>query len=305
MKFKKIVCVDNTGLENWAIKKLGKYSAEDVEIFKDYPENDDEIIKRIKGADCVLVSWNTQISKRVIEESKDLKYIGMCCSLYDESSANVDIVAARQNSIEVRGIRDYGDEGLVEFIVSELIRLLKGLGNQQWKNEAVELTQRKVGIIGMGTTGKMLARMLSDFGMDVYYFNRSRKSDIENEGIKYLPLSELLQTVEIISTHLPKNTVLLGKDEFDLFGEGKILINTSLGVPFEVGAFLEWIKGKENYAIFDGDGSGANKEKFEEFSNIIISEKVAGWTKEARERLSNKVLKNIQDILDIKKDHIL
>lgn len=298
MEFNKIVCIDKTGLEPWTIEELKKYSIKPIEVFDDYPESDNEIINRIKGADCILVSWNTQISKKVIENSKQLKYIGMCCSLYDENSANIDIKIARVNNIEVRGVRDYGDEGLIEFIISELIRLLKGLGEHQWRNEAVELTQRKIGIIGMGTTGRMLAKIASAFGMKVYYFSRSRKMDIEKEGIEYLPLNELLKTVEVISTHLPKNTVILGKDEFDLFGDGKILINTSLGTPFEVPAFLEWIQRKGNYAIYDEDGAGSYKNEFEKCSNIILSKKVAGWTKEARERLSIKVLKNIQEVLN-------
>ncbi|NEZ74455.1 dihydrofolate reductase [Clostridium botulinum] len=298
MEFNKIVCIDKTGLEPWAIEELKKYSIKPIELFDDHPENDNEIINRIKYADCVLVSWNTQISKKVIESCKQLKYIGMCCSLYDENSANIDIKIARVNNIEVRGVRDYGDEGLIEFIISELIRLLKGLGEHQWRNEAVELTQRKIGIIGMGTTGRMLARMAFAFGMKIYYFSRSRKMDIEKEGIEYLPLNELLKTVEIISIHLPKNTVILGKDEFDLFGDGKILINTSLGTPFEVPAFLEWIQKKGNYAIYDEDGAGSYKNEFEEYSNVILSKKVAGWTKEARERLSIKVLKNIEEVLN-------
>lgn len=298
MEFNKIVCIDKTGLEPWAIEELKKYSIKPIEVFDDYPENDNEIINRIKDADCVLVSWNTQISKKVIENCKQLKYIGMCCSLYDENSANVDIKIARVNNIEVRGVRDYGDEGLIEFIISELIRLLKGLGEHQWRDEAVELTQRKIGIIGMGTTGGMLAKMVSAFGMKVYYFSRSRKMDIEKEGVEYIPLNELLKTVEIISIHLPKNTVILGKDEIDLFGDGKILINTSLGTPFEVPAFLEWIQREGNYAIYDEDGAGSYKNEFEKYANIILSKRVAGWTKEARERLSIKVLKNIEEFLN-------
>ena len=298
MKFNKIICIDKTGLEPWAVEELKKYSIKPMDVFDDYPENDDEIINRIKEADCVLVSWNTQINKKVIQNCKQLKYIGMCCSLYDENSANVDIRTARVNNIEVLGVRDYGDEGLIEFIVSELIRLLKGLGEHQWRNEAVELTQRKIGIIGMGTTGRMLAKILAAFGMKVYYFSRSRKMDIEKEGIEYLSLNELLKTVEIISIHLPKNTVILGSDEFDLFGDGKILINTSLGTPFEVPAFLEWIQRKGNYAIYDEDGAGRYKNEFEKCPNVILSKKVAGWTKEARERLSIKVLKNIEEVLN-------
>ena len=298
MKFNKIVCIDKTGLEPWAVEELKKYSKKSIEVFDDYPQNDNEIIQRIKDADCVLVSWNTQIGKEVIERCNQVKYIGMCCSLYDENSANVDIKTARVNNIEVRGVRDYGDEGVVEFIISELIRLLKGLGEYQWRNEPVELMQRKIGIIGMGTTGRMLAKRASAFGMKVYYFSRNRKLDIEKEGIDYLSLNELLKRTEIISIHLPKNTMILGKNEFSLFGNGKILINTSLGTPFQVPAFLEWIQRKGNFAIYDEDGAGSYKKEFEKYPNIILSKKVAGWTKEARQRLSSKVLQNIEEFLN-------
>ena len=51
--------------------------------------------------------------------------------LYDEKSANVDIETARNLGIEVKGVRDYGDEGTVEFIFAELITLFKGLGKNK------------------------------------------------------------------------------------------------------------------------------------------------------------------------------
>ncbi|MBZ9635470.1 hypothetical protein [Clostridium sp. FP1] len=95
----------------------------------------------------MLVSWNTQIDKEVIGKCIQIKYIGMCGGLYNENPANVDIKTARENNIEVRGVRDYGDEGLVEFIISELIRLVKGLGECQWKDESMELTQKKINVL--------------------------------------------------------------------------------------------------------------------------------------------------------------
>lgn len=57
----------------------------------------------------------------------NLRYIGMCCSLYEEKSANVDIAAAREKGIVVTGVKDYGDEGVVEYVISELVRYLHGL----------------------------------------------------------------------------------------------------------------------------------------------------------------------------------
>ena len=126
-KFKKIVCVDETGLVPEGYQELQRYSSKPIIKYTDYPSSEEQIIERIRTADCVLVSWNTPISARVIKTAKHLKYIGMCCSLYDPSSANVDVEIAQANQITVKGVRDYGDEGVVEFIFAQLITLYKGL----------------------------------------------------------------------------------------------------------------------------------------------------------------------------------
>lgn len=295
--FKQITVVDYTGLQDWAFKKLQTLSKEPIKIFNDIPKSDKEIVERIKDADCVFVSWNTQLSAKVLSKSKSLKYIGMCCSLIDSSSANIDINYATKNGITVTGIRDYGDDGVAEYILSELIRLIKGIGKHQWKAESLELTNRKVGIIGLGTTGKMLADRLHAFGTQVYYYSRNRKPEAEIEGIKYLPLNDLLNTSEIISFHLPRNTNILKDEEFKIFGNGKILINTSLGLPFDKSEFENWISNDQNFAIFDGEGIGEHKKEFDRYNNIISTEIVSGWTSEAKERLSHKALDNLNEYI--------
>jgi lactate dehydrogenase-like 2-hydroxyacid dehydrogenase len=92
----------------------------------------------------------------------------MCCSLYDENLANVDIAAARKLGIQVKGVKDYGDEGTIEFIFAQLIFLFKGLGKHKWKSEATELTNKSIGIIGLGTLGLMVAKIAIHFGMIVF-----------------------------------------------------------------------------------------------------------------------------------------
>lgn len=298
MMFNKIVLVDPTGLTTTYLDELRKFTTGDLIVYDDIPDTEEEIVRRISDAECVLVSWHTQISKGVIERCKNLKYVGMCCSLYDEKSANVAIEYAREKKIVVKGVRDYGDEGLVEYIISALISLIKGMGKHQWKDQPVELTNRTLGIIGLGTTGKMLADRARAFNMEVYYFNRSRKPAAEQKGIRYLPLDELLKKVEIISLHLPKNTVLLKNKEFEKFGNGKILINTSLGLTFQKEVFLNWIIREGNYALFDGDGIGDFGSEFSHYERIIQTEIVSGWTQEAKERLSEKVMDNVKEYIE-------
>ena len=156
--FKKITLIDDCGLTDPILEKLTTLSKGPVTIFNDFPKTRGEIVKRISNADCVLVSWHTKINADILQASKSLKFIGMCCSLYDEKSANVDIGAARNLGIEVKGVRDYGDEGTVEFIFAELISLFKGLGKHKWRSEATELKNKSIGIIGLETLGQMVAK---------------------------------------------------------------------------------------------------------------------------------------------------
>jgi lactate dehydrogenase-like 2-hydroxyacid dehydrogenase len=222
----------------------------------------------------------------------------MCCSLYDEKSANVDIAAASALGIQVKGVKDYGDEGTIEFIFAQLIYLFKGLGKNQWKSDATELSYKSIGIIGLGTLGLMVAKTAIHFGMNVYYFNRSRKYDVEKQGVHYLPLAELMATCDVVTTHLPRNTILLTAEMFGLKKENSVLVNTSLGLTFEKDAFLKWISNdKTSFAILDADGCGDFADEFAQYENIITSDQFAGFTQEAKRRLSEKVLANLTNFL--------
>ncbi|MCU4155784.1 dihydrofolate reductase [Carboxylicivirga sp. A043] len=300
--FTQLVILDYTGLQGFAIEKLQALSDKPIKVYNTIPATDEEKIKRIGNADGLFVSWNTPVNAKVIERCKHLKYIGMCCSLIDEDSANVDVRYACSKGIEVRGVRDYGDEGVAEFIVSELIQLLKGLGKHQWLSEPVELTKRKIGIIGLGTTGLMTAQRLQAFGSKIYYYSRTRKYEAEKCDINYLPISELISECDIISFHLPRKTKVLTNEHFEILGTSKILVNTSLGLPFDIGPFEKWLLKTNNYAIFDLVAFGSHKEQLIKNNNLIYAENTSGWTREAKERLSYKVIENVSAYLHSKND---
>ncbi|MDW7693578.1 NAD(P)-dependent oxidoreductase [Flammeovirgaceae bacterium SG7u.111] len=298
-QFKQIVCVDNTNLQPWALEKLARYSEKPIKLFNEPPASDAEIVERIGDADAFLVSWGTKISANVIEQAPNLQYIGMCCSLYSKESANVDIDAAEKRGITVKGVRDYGDEGVVEFVFAQLINLGKGMGKHQWKPKQTELKGKTLGIIGMGTLGSMVAQVAVAFGMDVLYFSRTRKPDLETVHIRYAPLEELLPQADAITTHLPRNTHLLGKKEFDLMKPNSVLINTSLGATYEIDAFSKWASQAGNFAIVDIDGALGNEAAHQALPNVICIDRISGMTDAAFRRLSEKVLANVEEYLTL------
>lgn len=227
-KFKKIVAIDPVSIIDSGREELKNY-ADEVIFYSDYPKDDTEIINRIGNADGVLVSYATRINKDILEKCPNIKYVGMCCSLYSEESANVDIAFARTKGITVLGIRDYGDRGVVEYVMYQLIRILHGFDFPLWNELPLELTDLKVGIIGLGVSGGMIADALKFMGSDVSYYSRTRKLEKEQQGIQYKEFHQLLKESQVVFACLNKNVILLNDEEFKQLGNKKILFNTSIG----------------------------------------------------------------------------
>lgn len=290
--FQKLVAIEPVSLIPSAEQALNKY-AKEVILFQDIPSDDNEIAQRIGNADAVLLSYTSQITRSALEQCPNVKYIGMCCSLYSPESANVDINYAQTRGITVTGIRDYGDEGVVEYAISELVRCLHGFGQSPWDNMPREITGLKAGIIGLGKSGGMIADALKFFGADVSYFARSEKSEAKEKGYRFLPLKNLLAENEVVFCCLNKNTVLLHEEEFEHLGNKKILFNTGLSRAWDEQPFLRWLDG-DNLCFCDTTGAlGGNH--LLSHPHVRCMQVSTGRTRQAFDRLSEKVLANLSE----------
>lgn len=294
--FNKIVAIEPTHLLPEAEMVLKGYAKETI-FFRDIPTRDDEIISRIGDADAVLLSFTSYINKNIISKCTKIKYIGMCCSLYSPESANVDIKYAQEKGIVVTGIRDYGDEGVVEYVISELVRCLHGFGDEKpWEGKPREITGLNVGIIGLGRSGGLIADALRFFGANISYFSRTIKKDAEEKGYRRLELDKLLENSQAIFCCLNKNTILLHKHEFEIMGNKKILFNTGLSPAWDEEPFLEWLKG-DNLCYCDSIEALGGKHLLEN-EHIRCVQATSGITKQCFKRLSDKVLENIKNFLE-------
>lgn len=290
-----MVAIEPTKLPPQWEDKIKTY-AENSTFYADLPKSNEEIIHRIGDADCVLISYTSRLDKEVLEVCPNIQYIGMCCSLYAPESANVDVLYARDHNIVVTGASDYGDNGVREYVVSELVQLLQGRGKHMWKSEPMELTNVPIGIVGMGTVGSIIAETLHFFGANIHYYSRTRKLDLESRyNYTYMPLDTLLRNTEILITCLTKNTVLLGNREFELFGSGKILMNVSIAPSHDISALRDWLEKDGNYAFSDSlTGLGPELAGLERAN---YGGQCSGLTSLAKERLAQIVLSNIKSFL--------
>ncbi len=296
--FQKLVAVEQLNLVPRANDEFAK-RAEEYIYYEDIPETEEEVIRRAQDADAILVNLTTQITANIIEHCPKLRYIGMCCSLYDENSASVDIRCAREHGIVVKGVNDYGDNGVGEYVVSELSALLHGFHGKRWGERPLELTGVPVGIIGMGATGQVVAKALRFFGADVTYYSRSRKPDIEALGVSYLSLEELLSKNICICTCLNKFVTLLNEAEFEQFGNHRILFNTGLTPASDLDALKKWLSHGDNYYYCDSD-MALGDQNLRSFENVSCFGGYSGASYQAIERLTTKTIQNIDDFFQDK-----
>lgn len=297
--FQKLVAIEPVSLIPSAEKKLHSF-AKEVILHEDIPADDNEIAARIGDADAVLLSYTSKLGKGALEQCPNVKYIGICASLYTPESSNVDIYYANSKGITVTGIRDYGDEGVVEYVISELVRCLHGFDQEPWDGMAREITGLKAGIVGLGKSGGMIADALHFLGAEISYFARSEKKWAKSKGYRFLPLDDLLEYNEVLFCCLNRNTVLLHEPQFKKLGNKKILFNTGLSPAWDEAPFLKWLEG-DNLCFCDTVGA-LGGEHLLDHPNVRCMRVSTGRTRQAFDRLSEKVLKNLSGFTGISTD---
>ena len=295
-KFNKIVAIEPVSLIPEYEEKL-KTLADEVVMYGDIPTDDDVIANRIGDADCVLLSYTSRLTADAMAKCPNIKYVGMCCSLYSPESANVDIRYAEAHGITVKGIRDYGDEGVVEYVVSELVRCLHGFGQPSWETMPREITGLKVGIVGLCKSGGMIADAMKFFGAEIAYFARGEKQAAAEKGYRFMPLQDLMEWSDVVFCCLNKNTVLLHEEEFRRLGNHKILFNTGLSPAWDDAPFMKWLE-EDNLCYCDTLGA-LGGEQLLAHPHVRCVNVSTGRTSQAFVRLSEKVLANIEEYLGV------
>ena len=292
MQFKQVAIIDYVNITKEAFEKVSSLSESETIIYDSDPRGQEEVKERISDADCILVGWRTKITEEVLDSCKNLKFI--CLS--GTNSDNIDLEACRKRGIVVSNIIAYFDEGVGEWIFSQLLILARGLGKYKWGKGHVELSGKTLGIIGLGAIGKLLADIALGFHMNVLYNSKTRKPEWEKKGLLFVEKEELLKRSDIISLQTPKNVKIISKEDFKIM-KGKILVNNTLGRAFNEGDFKEWIQKEGNFAIVDKSGIADFKGALDNINKVMYSDFIAGTTQESTVRLGQKIEENMKAYL--------
>lgn len=305
----KIVVLDgyalNPGDLSWeGLKKLG-----DLEIH-DRTETA-QILSRAKYADLVLTN-KTLLSSESLRQLPKLKYIGVLATGYN----CVDVQTAKELGIAVTNIPSYGTASVAQFVFALLLELCHNVkqhhyavANGQWATSRdwtfwltplIELEGKVMGIVGLGRIGRHVARIAIAFGMHVI---ATDQVPIAEPGVQPTTLEKLLVESDVVSLHcplFPETLGLINRERLATMKSSAFLINTSRG-PLIID---EDLADALNQGVIAGAGLDVlsmeppmRDNALLKSRNCIVTPHIAWATKEARSRLMNIAVKNMEGFL--------
>ncbi len=272
-----------------------------------------QVTIRARNADVVLTN-KALLQKEQLSELPNLKFISVMATGYNI----VDVQTAKERGIQVSNVVGYSSDSVAQHAMALLLELANNVGMHAsdvsqggwsgssdwsyWKRPLIELSGKKLGIIGYGSIGKRTAQIARAFGMVILvYHPRLQDSTV---SYRLVSLDELFSQSDFISLHVPLNPdtqEIVNRDRLQQMKPDAFLINTSRGPLINqqelklaletkviAGAALDVLSSEPPAADHPLVG----------VPNCIITPHQAWASFESRSRLMEETVKNVEAFLN-------
>jgi glyoxylate reductase/D-3-phosphoglycerate dehydrogenase len=256
--------------------------------------NDAEVISSLPGIEYMICYPHIPMSDAFYKAVPKLRLVQLLSAGYD----NVDLEAARRAKVP---LSNNGGANAISVSEHAMMLMLTVYRKVVWQHGSVsggrwrgngpaprmyELHDKTLGIIGLGTIGKKVARLAKAFGMRVQYFDIARLSEDEADalGVRFRLLRELIRSSDVVSLHVPLNEStrhMIGKDELELMKPTAIIVNTSRGPVIDETALAVHLSAGKIFGagldVFDQEPPPSNNPLFR-LDNVVLTAHFAGPT---------------------------
>ena len=296
----------NPGDISWdGLEHLG-----DVSIYERTARED--VARRIGDSDAVLTN-KVAITREIIAACPNLRYIGVLATGYNI----VDLEAATERGICVTNIPGYSTDSVAQMVFAHILEATLRVGSHNravkegqwaasqdfcfWNYPLTELKGKTLGIIGLGSIGRAVAKIALAFQMRVMGTSRTEK---QVEGVEYVSLDRLLSHADIISLHCPLTEETAGiicEKNILKMKNGVMLVNTGRGQLVSEEDILKYLdNGRIRCYMADvlAEEPPAQDNRLVQHPHAIITPHIAWATLEARRRLMDIAVENLEAWLE-------
>ncbi len=271
-----------------------------------------QVLERCKGKEIVIVN-KVQMTEAVMQKLPDLKLICVAATGIN----NIDLNFTESNGIGVKNVAGYSTDSVAQLTFTMLLYLVNKpyyydsyvkSGAYSRSNSFThhnepfwELKGKRLGIIGLGTIGRQVARIAESFGMDVIFYSTTGRNNHIN--YKRFELDDLLKSSDVVSIHAPLNNNtrdLITYDKIKLMRPCAILLNLGRGGIINekdlARGLNENLIGAAGIDVMEQEPINADNPMLKLFDKekILITPHMAWASKESRELLVEKIASNIE-----------
>ncbi len=272
----------------------------------------DELIERAAGAEAILACHTEHLSADVIARLPDSV---RAIANFSVGVDHVDLAAAKARGIIVTNTPDVLSDATAELTIllmlgaarraSEGERLVRTGEWNTWSPSfmvGIQVTGKRLGIIGMGRVGHVTARRARGFDMEIHYSDvRRLPADREAGATFYGTVDELLPHCDFLALHCPATPDtqgLLDARRIALLPDGAIVINAARGSIIDEAALIEALRsGKLAAAGLDVYNNEPNIDPaFRTLKNTFLLPHIGSATRETRDAMGFRALDNLDAI---------
>jgi lactate dehydrogenase-like 2-hydroxyacid dehydrogenase len=272
----------------------------------------DELIKRAEGADAILPCHTEKFTAEVIARlPKSVRAIANFSVGYD----HVDTKAARAKGVIVTNTPEVLSDATAELTMmlilgaarraSEGERLVR---THEWKDWSpsfmvgTQVTGKRLGILGFGRVGQVVAKRARGFDMEIHYNDPKRLPPAIEAGAIYHETPEaLLPHCDFLALHCvssPETIKLLNAARLALLPDGAIVVNASRGTVIDDDALIAALQsGKLTAAGLDVYNNEPDiNPGYRQLPNVFLMPHIGSATKETRVAMGFRALDNLDAI---------
>ncbi len=264
-----------------------------------------EVIELAK--DCVgIISGLEILNSNVLDQLPNLK----CISRVGVGVDNIDIDYANNKNIKVLNTPDGPTRAVAELTIGLIFSLLRriphadsNMKNKIWKKETGNLIyKKKIGIIGLGRIGRMVAEMFRALGNTVVGYDiYPDQSWAEKYNVEFLELRKLLEVSDIVTIHVPGSNnkkPIITHAELDYCKNTSFLINLSRGGIIDETALFEALKtGKIKAAAIDVFENEPYDGPLITLDNVVLTPHIGSYASEGKLKMELESVENLINAL--------
>ena len=276
----------------------------------------EEIIEQSKGFDGILSSVTDPINAETISKLSDsIKIIANGAVGF----GNIDIEAARKKNITVTNTPDVLTDATADIQILLLLgasrkayegRLAAEKQDWKWSWDFLlgkQMSNKRLGILGMGRIGRAVAKRAKAFGMEIHYHNRSKlSSDLEDGAIYHDTLKGLFEQSEFLSVNCPatpETTKIINKETLGYLRKNTVIGNAARGDVVDDDAMVEAIRNGTVFAngldVYNGEPK--IHPEYLKLKNIFLLPHLGSATKRTRWDMAYRSTKNLEQFFSGKK----